>query len=492
MLVVLFLGYVRKEELMSDDELCLRSAVRVARAIRSREVSPVEVTRASLERIERLNPIHNAYLTVCAEEALANARDAEAAVMREGPLGLLHGVPTSIKDILFLKGVRATGGSLAYKDFVPDHDAPAAARIRDGGAIILGKTNTPEFGVIPTTENRLGEPCRNPWDPERTTGGSSGGAGAAAALGMGFLHLGTDGGGSIRIPSSFCGVFGIKPTHGRVPPYTKGWGGFGGWPTLAQAGPMTRYVEDAAMLLDVIAGPEPGDPFAVPAHEGSFAPRERDRLGLRIAWTPDLGFASVDPEVRSLSEAAALKFRDLGCEVDEVAPDVDDAMLAGAFLPIAAAWDMTTNVELYDERPDILTEYSRNFFALGKQVTGEQYVKAEQTRAKLWRVMDDFLSEYDLLLTPVLATPPFPIDQHPTIIDGKKVRPMGWTPFTAMCNLTGQPAASLPCGSTSEGLPVGLHVIARAFREQTIFDAAFAFQRAQPWQERRPAEMDGV
>jgi aspartyl-tRNA(Asn)/glutamyl-tRNA(Gln) amidotransferase subunit A len=473
---------------MNEEELCFDRARSVAKAIRSREISPVEVTKAALDRIERLNPTHNAYLTVRADEALAEAREAEAAAARGDQLGALHGVPTSIKDILFVKGVRATGGSLAYKDFVPDHDAPAARRIREAGAVIIGKTNTPEFGVIPTTENRLGEPCRNPWSPQRTTGGSSGGAGAAAALGMGFLHLGTDGGGSIRIPSSFCGVFGIKPTHGRVPPYTKGWGGFGGWPTLAQAGPMTRYVEDAAMLLDVIAGPEPGDPFAVPPHKGSFAPHERDKLGLRIAWSADLGFATVDPEVRSLCEAAALTFLGLGCEVDEVAPDVDDGMLTSAFLPIAAAWDMTTNVELYDERPEILTEYSQNFFALGKQVTGEQYVMAEMQRAKLWRIMDDFLSRYDLLLTPVLATPAFPIDQHPTVIDGKKVRPMGWTPFTAMCNLTGQPAASVPCGFTSEGLPVGLQVIARAFREPTIFDAAFAFQQARPWQDKRPLE----
>jgi Asp-tRNA(Asn)/Glu-tRNA(Gln) amidotransferase A subunit family amidase len=472
---------------MNSNDLCYGRATDIARAIRAKKISPVEVTKVALDRIEQLNPTHNAYLTVCGDEALAAAKDAEAAVMRGDELARLHGVPTSIKDILFLKGVRATGGSLAFKDFVPDHDAPAARRIRDAGAIILGKTNTPEFGVVPTTENRLGEPCRNPWDPERTTGGSSGGAGAAAALGMGLLHLGTDGGGSIRIPSSFCGVFGIKPTHGRVPPYTKGWGGFGGWPTLAQAGPMTRYVEDAAMLLDVMAGPEPGDPFALPAHGRSFAPRERDKLGLRIAWSADLGFAAVDPEVRSLCEAAALMFRELGFEVEEATPAVDDAMLAGAFLPIAAAWDMTTNVEVYDEQPEILTEYARNFFALGKQVTGEQYVKAEMARAKLWRVMDEFLSKYDLLLTPVLATPAFPIDQHPTVIDGKKVRPMGWTPFTAMCNLTGQPAASVPCGFTSDGLPVGLHVIARAFREQTIFDAAFALQQTRPWQERVPA-----
>ncbi len=470
------------------DDLCYLPATEVARAVRARELSPVELTEAAFARIERLNPVYNAYLTMCHDEARAAAKEADAAVTRGDALGPLHGVPVSIKDILFLKGVRATGGSLAYKDFVPDTDAPVARRIRDAGAIILGKTNTPEFGVIPTTENRLGDACRNPWDPARTTGGSSGGAGAAAALGMGYLHLGTDGGGSIRIPSSFCGVFGLKPTHGRVPPYTKGWGGFGGWPTLAQAGPMTRYVEDAALLLEVMAGPEPGDPFALPQHEGAFIPRERDRLGLRVAWSPDLGYATVDPEVRALCEAAARTFAELGCEVEDAAPEIDDASVTGAFLPIAAASDLATHSELFDERPDDLCEYTRQFFTIGKQVTGEQFVKGERLRAQVWRTMDAFLADYDLLLTPVLATPAFPIDQPPSVIDGKKVRPMGWTPFTMICNLTGQPAASVPCGFTSAGLSVGLHVIARAFREQTILDAAHAFQRARPWQERRPAE----
>ncbi|MEX1253175.1 MAG: amidase [Dehalococcoidia bacterium] len=473
---------------MNHDDLSFLPASRVVEAIRARELSPVELTRHALERIDRLNPAYNAYLTVLHDEALATAQAAEDAVARGDELGPLHGLPVSVKDLLYMKGVRATGGSLIHKDFVPDRDAPVVRKLRDAGAVILGKTNTPEFGMIATTENRLGPPCRNPWDTERTSGGSSGGAGVAAATGMGYLHVGTDGGGSVRIPASFCGVFGLKPSTGRVPAYNDAWGGFGAWPSLSQAGPMTRTVDDAALMLDVIAGPEPDDPFAIPARDGSYRPKERDKLGLRVAWTPDLGWATVDPEVRALCEAAARRFADFGCEVEEAAPKIEDSAIAGSFLPIAAASDAASWAYLLDERPDDLSDYGRDFLSLGRAITGIQYVQAETGRAKVWHIFDEFLSRYDLLLMPVLVTPPFPIGKPPTNIDGKEVRPFAWTPFTMICNLTGQPAASVPAGWTKAGLPVGLHVIARGFREQTVIDACAAFERAQPWQDRRPPE----
>lgn len=471
-----------------QNDVASQPATALAESIRQRSLSPVEAVEAALGRIERLNPTYNAYLTVCDEEARAAAVAAERAVIDGDALGPLHGVPVSVKDLLYTSGIRTTGGSLLYQDFTPDFDTPLVTRLREAGAIILGKTNTPEFGLIPTTENKLGEPCRNPWDPARTSGGSSGGAAAAAALGLGELHVGSDGGGSIRIPSSFCGVFGIKPTIGRVPPYTKAWGGYGAWPSMSQAGPIARTVEDAALLLDVIAGPAPGDPFALPAADSSFRPRERDRLELKVAWTPDFGWATVDPEVRKICEAAALAFRDLGCEVDEVHPEVDESTIGRAFLPIALAGDAAVHEGLNKEQRDLLTDYAAQFLEAGTKVTAIQYVHAEQQRVRLWQTFDEFLARYDLLLTPVLATPAFPIGRPPTVIDGKQVRPMAWTPFTMICNLTGQPAASLPCGRTSEGLPVGLHMIARAFRERTILEAAFAFQRAHPWGDEWPKE----
>ena len=477
---------------MTSDERCYVRAVDLIDALKRRELSAVEAVSAALDRIERLNGTCNAFLTVCRDEALTAAKQADAAAQAGDDLGPLHGLPVSVKDLLYTAGVRTSGGSLLYEQFVPDRDAPVVARLKAAGAIVLGKTNTPEFGVIPTTENRLGPPCRNPWDSERTTGGSSGGAGAAAALGLGSLHLGTDGGGSIRIPASFCGVFGLKPTTGRVPPYTKDWGGFGAWPTLSQAGPMTRFVEDAALMLDVIAGPEPGDPFALPPPTASFQPRPKDRLRLKVAWSPDLGFATVDPEVRAITEDAARAFQELGCEVEEAAPEIDDASLTAAFLPIAASGDAAAHGHLLEEGADRLCEYSRLFLEAGRKVRGEEYVKAEQQRIRIWRVFDQFLSRYDLLLTPVLAVPAFPIGEAPTAIDGREVRPFGWTPFTMICNLTGQPAASVPAGWTAGGLPVGLHVIARAFRERLILEAALAFQQARPWQHRLPPARAGA
>ncbi len=471
---------------MVDESIMAMPAVELAQRIRNREVSPVDAVDAALARIERYNPAHRAYLTVCADEARAAAIAAEQAVTAGGELGPLHGVPISIKDLLYTKDLRSTGGSRVYEDFVPDFDTPLVARIRAAGAIILGKTNTPEFGVIPTTENRLGEPCANPWDTTRTSGGSSGGAATSAALGLGSLHVGTDGGGSIRIPSSLCGVFGIKPTVGRVPAYTKRWGGYGGWPSLSQAGPISRSVDDAGLLLDVMAGPAEGDPFAIPASSESFRPADIVKLSLRVAWTPDMGFAAVDPEVRELCEAAVGVFEELGCSVEEACPPISGAELVKAFGPIAAGADAATHESLLDEHPGELTEYVTTFLEGGRKVLASDYVRAEQRRVGVWEKFNAFLLQYDLLLTPTLATAAFPIGEPSSLIDGKEVRPTSWTPFTMVCNLTGQPAASVPCGFTSEGLPVGLHVIARAFREKTILTAAQAFAKARPWADRWP------
>ena len=475
---------------LADESLMSLPAYVLAERIRSRFVSPVEAVDAALSRIDRLNPNYNAYLTVCHDEARAAAKAAEGAVTSGADIGPLHGLPISIKDLLYTKGIRSTGGSLAYAEFTPEFDAPLVARLRTAGAIIIGKTNTPEFGVIPTTENRLGDPCRNPWNPARTTGGSSGGAAASSALGLGSMHVGTDGGGSIRIPASLCGVFGIKPTLGRVPPYTKEWGGYGGWPTLSQAGPIARNVKDAGLMLDVISGPEPGDPFAIPPADGSFVPGNVDNLGLKIAWSPDLGWAAVDPEVREICAKAALAFQDLGCEVDEAHPDVEGSSIIGTFGPLAAGADAAAHDGLLEEHGDQLTDYAKRFLEFGAKVTASQYVLAEQRRVAIWRAFDEFLSRYDLLLTPTLATAAFPIGEQPSTIDGQETTGNSWSPFTAIFNLTGQPAASMPCGWTAAGLPVGLHIIARAFRERTILRAAQAYSQAHPWDHRWPPDAD--
>src|SRR3990170_3812674 len=468
---------------MPPDELAFLPATALAAAIRSRQLSPVEATQAVLERIDRLNPRLNAYLTVCHEEALTAAREAEAALARGDDPGPLHGVPVSIKDLTCTRGIRTTHGSVLLIDHVPDHDAPVVESLRQAGAVIVGKTNTPEFGLVGTTENLLGDACRNPWDPERTSGGSSGGAGAAVAAGLAPLAQGSDGGGSIRIPSGFCGVFGLKPTYGRVPRDAP----CGGWSTLSVIGPMTRTVADAALMLDAMAGQHPRDPLSVPKPSRPFAEAMRgDIKGLRVAWSPDLGFAAVDPEVGSLAEAAARRFQDLGCTVQEDDPGISDPIADRSFANITAAYDAAQFEGLSAEQEGLLADYSRAFIKYGRQVTAVQHVQAIQRRWVLWSKTRDFFQRYDLLLTPALAVPAFPVGQEPKKIDGREIGPFGWSPFTAPFNLSGQPAASVPCGWTADGLPVGLQIVGRPNDEATVLRAAAAFEVAQPWHDRIP------
>ncbi|MEK7220064.1 MAG: amidase family protein, partial [candidate division NC10 bacterium] len=305
---------------MHADDLASMPASELSAAIRAKRVSPVEVVEAVLDRIERLNPRLNAYCTVTAESARREAAAAEAAVMRGDALGPLHGVPVSVKDLVITRGVRTTFGSRIYENNVPQEDAPLVERLKAAGAILVGKTTTPEFGWKGVTDSPLLGITRNPWNPERTPGGSSGGAGAAVAAGLAPLAVGTDGGGSIRIPGSFCGVFGLKPTYGVIPVYPASATG-----TLSHAGPMTRTVRDAALMLQVMAGPDDRDPLSFPLEGMDFvAGLEGEIHGLRVAWSPTLGYAVVDPEVRLVTEAAAKRFSDLGCRVEEVNRVFDD------------------------------------------------------------------------------------------------------------------------------------------------------------------------
>src|ERR671930_835118 len=303
---------------MTDERLCWLPATELAALIRSTTVSPVEIVDAVLARIEKINPKLNAFGTVTAEAARREAKAAERAVMRKGAkLGPLHGVPFSVKDLVVTKGVRTTFGTPLYRDNVPTEDAPMVERLKRAGAILLGKTNTPTFGWIGATHNLLFGPTRNPWDLERTPGGSSGGASAAAAAGLGPLHIGTDGGGSIRIPASFAGIFGLKPSYGRIPAYPPS----GAW-SLSHIGPMTRTVADAALMLKVCAGPDERDPYSLPAERVDYLKALKGSLkGLRVAYSEDLGFAdAVDPEVRAVSAKAAAAFRELGCRVETINP----------------------------------------------------------------------------------------------------------------------------------------------------------------------------
>jgi Asp-tRNA(Asn)/Glu-tRNA(Gln) amidotransferase A subunit family amidase len=468
---------------LPSDDIAFMPATTMAAAIRSKKLSPVEVLDAILSRIEGLNPRLNAYLTVDADAAIQAARAAEQAAADGDELGALHGVPVSVKDLTCTRGLRTTLGSLLYRDNVPDHDAGAVERLRGAGAIILGKTNTPEFGLLGTTENRLGDPCRNPWNPERTSGGSSGGAASAVAAGLGPLALGSDGGGSVRIPSAFCGVFGLKPTFGRVPHHRD----VCGWGTLSVTGPIARTVADAALMLDVMAGSHPEDPYSLPPPRYSFREAvQGDLKGLRAAWSPDLGYGAVELEVRRTAEAAAHRFADLGCAVEEDDPGIDDPIATGTFVDIAAAYTAAELEDVSTEQEGLLTEYAVSFRDYGRRVSGVQLVRADRSRLAMWRRLRDFFQRYDLLLTPTLAVPAFPIGREPQVIDGRRVVPFGWSPFTPSFNLSGQPAANVPCGWSADGLPLGLQIVGRPFEEATVLRAAAAFEAAQPWQERHP------
>lgn len=467
------------------DDLTFAPAWQLRDLIRRKELSPVEITEHYLKRIQDLNPRLNAYLTICADEAMQAARFAEQAIVDGRELEPLHGVPISIKDLNPTKGIRTTRGSLVYRDWVPEADDIMTERVRQAGAIILGKTNTPEFGARGTTENRLGEPCRNPWDLTRTAGGSSGGAAAALAAGLCPLATGSDAGGSIRIPGSFCGVYGIRPSQGRVPrPYS----GAGGWGMFSQNGPMSHTVRDAALLLQIMAGPDPRDPTCIQQEPPDFeAALDGNVRGLRIAWSADLGYAAVDPEVSEIAKAAAAVFSELGAVVEEADPPIDGEKVQYVFRTIWQSDHAAEFGPLLETHRDLLTDYFRQ--GLERAIEWKASRLAQALRDREWHRarLDEFFQRYDLLLTPTMAVTAFPIEQFPTEINGRTVDPVwGYTPFTYPFNVSGQPAATAPCGFSQQGLPVGLHIVGRRGEETTVLRASAAFEAARPWSGRRP------
>jgi aspartyl-tRNA(Asn)/glutamyl-tRNA(Gln) amidotransferase subunit A len=370
-----------------------------------------------------------------------------------------------------------------FADFVPDQDAICVERLKAAGAIVLGKTNTPEFGWVAVTQNRLFGPTRNPWNPGRTSGGSSGGAASGVAAGLGPLAIGSDGGGSIRIPSSFCGVFGHKPSHGRVP----AWPGFPDiWEGLSVVGPITRTVRDAALMMEVIAGRDDRDYFSLPDEGLSYLPLlEKGIEGLRVAWSPDLGYATVDPEVLRLTEAAARALGELGCRLEEASPEAHNPQESSSTV-VGASVATFPGGQMAGWEDEVDAGLAR-FVERGRNILATDYLRARLANIDYRNQVQAFFDEYDLLLTPTLAVPPFEVGSFgPREIAGKRVAPIDWMAFTFPFNITGQPAASVPCGFTSDGLPVGLQIVGRRFDDGTVLRAAAAFERARPWADRFP------
>ena len=471
-----------------DEDLAFAPATELRALIADGRVSPVEITELYLSRIERLDPSLNSYLTVTAERAMEAARKAEQAVARGDELGPLHGIPISIKDLQMTAGVRSTGGSLAYKDRVPDADSAVVERVLAAGAVVLGKTNTPEFGLLGATENRLGESCRNPWNTERTSGGSSGGAGASLVAGLCSLATGGDGGGSIRIPASFNGVYSIKPTLGRV----SGYSGVSGPPAVnhtSQQGPLSRTVGDSALLLQVLAGYDAREPGSLRELVPDFqAAVGRGVEGLRIAWSRDYGYAAVDPQVAATAERAAGVFEELGCTVEEADLRLDAPF--DTWFTLFATNAFLSQGHLLDDPSDPLTWYARWTIEAGASYTAKDYAGALGRRDRMVQQFADVFESYDLLLSPTMAVTAFPVDEYPERIDGQEAYPnpsWGFLPFTHPINTIGHPAASVPCGFDSDGMPVGLHLVGRRGDEETILAASAAFEQARPWAHHRPA-----
>lgn len=453
-------------------------------AIKNKEISPVEVASYYLEQTEKSNGDINAFVTMN-ENLIADAKEAEAAVMRGDETGLLHGIPVGIKDLTPVEGMRTTFGSPAFKDNIADRDATIVKRLRQAGALIMGKTNTPEFGHKGTTDNLVFGATVNPWDHAKTAGGSSGGSAAAVAAGMVPLAEGSDGGGSIRIPASLCGIFGFKPTYGRIPMDNNLGNVFGSSSPFVNHGPLSNNPDDSALFLEAVQGPSTTDPFSLPlldSHIGSSY-LEGQSQGLRIAYTSDFGMYAVDPEVRQVVEATFDNWRALGMSVETVDLDfdMDRRQFNGFFTSMWYASSAAGSAKLLESNPEWVSDSYREMIEKGKPLMASDYRAYERNRTTVWNRLQTVLQDYDLVLSPTLAVPAF--DYHllgPSVIDGQQVKEDADWMMTHAYNVTGLPAASLPAGLSQGGLPIGMQLAANRFQDARVLRAAKAYMDAYP------------
>ena len=459
-------------------ELTERTATELVELYRSGQASPVEALQQVLDRLERLEPTLNAFILVDADRGMAAARESEQRWIDHrasgSPVGALDGVPVSIKDLLLTQGWPTLRGSRAIDPNQPwDVDAPCVARIRESGGVIFGKTTTPEFGCKAETNSPLTGETRNPWDPSKTPGGSSGGTAAAVAAGLGPLSVGTDGAGSVRIPAAFCGNVGLKPSFGRVPAYPLS--PFG---TVAHLGPHTMSVADCALFMNVLAQPDPRDWLSLPYDGVDYrADLDRGISGLRIAFSPDLGYATVDPEVASLVAAAVRELEDLGATVDQVDPGFDDPIDISTglwFVSSKTVYDSLTPEGRAVTDPDFASQAEQ-----GAAFSAQDVQLLSLKRNALGTLMREFMTRYDLLVTPAVAVPAF--DSRPAgTVPMTPETMLSWTPFSYPFNLTQQPAITVPCGLTSAGLPVGLQFVGPAHGDALVIRAARAYETIRP------------
>lgn len=461
---------------MPEADLALLPAAELARRVRAREVSAVEVLDSCLERVERHNVELNAVVTpnprVRDEAAAVDARLARG----EDP-GLLAGVPVGIKDVTPVAGVRTTYGSVVYADHVSDEDAEVVRRLRAAGAVILGKTNCPEFAAGGNTWNDVFGRTRNPWDPSKSAGGSTGGGAVGLATGMIALAEGTDLGGSLRIPASFCGVVGLRPSVGLVPTHPYDWV----WDTLQVEGPMARTAADVALMLQAVAGPGPFSPLAQPVAGRSFvgAVAEGVRPGLRLAYCPDIAGIGIDADIEAACRDAAFALRDAGAEVEEIELDLSAARRA--FLALRGQWFVNWMFPRLDERERFGPNVAGNIRSGLKQSTLD-VGGGEAERGRMWHRFRTLFERFDHLLTPCMAVPPFPVEQnYPDTVAGRRMETyIDWVAPTLVLSLTGLPVASVPCGQDPRGMPVGLQIVGRPQGEEGVLALAAEVERLRP------------
>ena len=468
---------------MSEPQLCFLTASDLVQKIKAREISAVEVLQAHLEQIERVNPHVNAIVTLLPDRAEQAARAIDEQLGRGEDPGPLCGLPVAHKDLVVTKGIRTTFGSPIYQDFIPDEDALIVERLRDAGAVTIGKTNTPEFGAGSQTFNKVFGETHNPYDLTKTCGGSSGGAAVSLACGMLPIADGSDTGGSLRNPAAFCNVVGFRPSPGRVPV----WPNELGWFPISVQGPMARTVEDVALMLSAIAGPDPRDPIAIPAAGDRFRqPLARDFRNTRIAWSADFGGLPMDQQITQVLEPQIETFAGLGCQVALGQPDFSDA---DEIFQVLRAWafelKFTPLIEKHREQIKDTIIWNAEF---GQSLTGPQISRAENLRTQLFQRVVKFMETHEFMIFPVTQVPPFDL-QQPYIeeIDGVKMQTyIDWMKSCYFVTVTGLPAISVPCGFTETGLPVGLQIVGRHQDDWGVLQLAYAFQQATQFGTQRP------
>jgi len=472
---------------MKKDDICFMSAVDMLEKIKTQELTSQEIAETVIERIEKVNAIINAFCTPTFELAREMAKSSDEKVKKGGKLGIIEGIPTSLKDEYLTKGIKTTFGSKLFENFVPLEDDITVKRIKEEGCVILGKTNLPAFGYKGVTDNKIFGATKNPWDLERTPGGSSGGAGAAVTSGISPLALGSDGGGSIRIPSSFSGVYGIKPSFGRIPHDTMATSGAIG--TLVHKGPLVRYVRDAALILDVIVGEDDADRYSLPKPNYSFLEKLNETpQNLKIGYSMDLGFVTIiDPEVEKSILDSVQKFEEFEWSIENnkriKIKDADRVLQTFWF----SGFDQSMmNLPQTEGKVEENIQYMVD---IASKFTVKDLKWADLQRERIYQEICAHFKMFDILITPTLACPAFKLGTDwAHEIDGKDVSSdaLAWQPYTYPFNLSGHPAASIPCGWSKDGLPIGMQIVGKRLDDLTVLQVSQAFEEIAPWQDKRP------